>query len=64
MVLFRDYGLHDHAMLRFSKGHKIEENFYVRQDGTRAFYFTPGIFNTLNLTLFYSEIRSNYKHIL
>ncbi|XP_033108272.1 tRNA N(3)-methylcytidine methyltransferase METTL6-like [Anneissia japonica] len=40
VLLFRDYGLYDHAMLRFSKGHKISENFYVRQDGTRAYYFT------------------------
>ena len=51
MILFRDYGLYDHAMLRFSKGHKISENFYVRQDGTRAYYFTTGIYiyNTRNL---------------
>ena len=41
-MLFRDYGLYDHAMLRFSKGHKIFEHFYVRQDGTRAYYFTCG----------------------
>lgn len=40
LVFFRDYGLYDHAMLRFSKGHKISENFYVRQDGTRAYYFS------------------------
>lgn len=43
MVLFRDYGLYDHAMLRFSKGHKISDQFYVRQDGTRAYYFSEGI---------------------
>ncbi|XP_015785510.1 methyltransferase-like protein 6 [Tetranychus urticae] len=40
IVLFRDYGIFDHAMIRFSEGHKISDNFYVRQDGTRAFYFT------------------------
>lgn len=40
LVLFRDYGLYDQAMLRFSPGHKLAEGFYVRQDGTRAFYFS------------------------
>lgn len=39
-LLLRDYGLFDHAMLRFSPGHKLSEHFYVRQDGTRAYYFT------------------------
>lgn len=39
-LLFRDYGLYDYAMLRFQSGHKLSENFYVRQDGTRAYYFS------------------------
>ncbi|RUS84869.1 hypothetical protein EGW08_007338 [Elysia chlorotica] len=39
-ILVRDYGLYDHAMLRFAKGHKLGEHFYVRQDGTRAYYFS------------------------
>ncbi|XP_002738440.1 tRNA N(3)-cytidine methyltransferase METTL6-like [Saccoglossus kowalevskii] len=46
-VLFRDYGLFDHAMLRFAPGHKLGDNFYVRQDGTRAYYFSQEILGQL-----------------
>ena len=48
-MLIRDYGLYDHAMLRFAPGHKLTDNFYVRQDGTRAYYFSQGkIFNSIS----------------
>lgn len=47
VLLFRDYGLYDHAMLRFGRGHKIADNFYVRQDGTRAYYFSEGMYRSV-----------------
>ncbi|KAJ8751455.1 hypothetical protein K2173_016665 [Erythroxylum novogranatense] len=40
-VLFRDYATGDLAQERFTcKDQMISENFYVRGDGTRAFYFS------------------------
>ncbi|XP_006883462.1 PREDICTED: methyltransferase-like protein 6 [Elephantulus edwardii] len=59
-VLFRDYGLYDHAMLRFKNGSKLGENFYVRQDGTRSYFFTNEFLARLFRDSGYEEVLNEY----
>ncbi|XP_030799005.1 methyltransferase-like protein 6 isoform X1 [Camarhynchus parvulus] len=59
-VLFRDYGLYDHAMLRFKSGSKLGENFYVRQDGTRSYFFTEEFLSQLFKAEGYEQVVNEY----
>lgn len=46
LLLFRDYGLYDHAMIRFGPGQKLGESFYFRHDGTYTYFFATGTTDT------------------
>ncbi|KAK7886964.1 hypothetical protein WMY93_026585 [Mugilogobius chulae] len=60
VVLFRDYGIYDHAMLRFKSGNKLGDNFYVRQDGTRSFFFSKEFLAELFESAGFQSITNDY----
>lgn len=62
VILFRDYGLYDMAQLRFKPGNKIAENFYMRQDGTRSYYFSVKMVEEIFVKAGFKIVENNYIH--
>lgn len=61
-VIVRDYGINDYAMISFGRGAKLADRFYVRQDGTRAFYFKTEELTSLFETAGFETERCEYLH--
>jgi len=56
--MIRDYAVNDHSMIRFEPGHKIDEKFYARQDGTRTFFFTIEELDSLFLKKYQTKLET------
>lgn len=62
-LLFRDYGRYDEAQLRFKKNSLLKDNFYVRQDGTCAYYFELEELNAMCVTAGLMPIEERCKYV-
>ncbi|KHJ47067.1 methyltransferase domain protein [Trichuris suis] len=61
-VFIRDYAQGDYAQQRFGDHQKLEENFYVRQDGTRSYFFTKEVLSKAFVNNGFCEASITYLH--
>lgn len=64
VLYFRDYGKYDLAEIRLAKrgDNKLSEDFYVKDNGTRCFYFTTECVSLLFTEAGFTELESRYHH--
>ncbi|GAA36078.2 pre-rRNA-processing protein TSR3 [Clonorchis sinensis] len=63
-LLFRDYGIHDHAQLRFGRGTRLsrERPSYARQDGTLSYFFEKSELEALFGEAGFRTVRCEYVY--
>ncbi|KAL8159609.1 hypothetical protein V2J09_001146 [Rumex salicifolius] len=60
MLFFRDYGLYDMTMLRFQPEKRVGFREYVRNDGTRSYFFSLDAVRDLFLGAGFIELELDY----
>ncbi|KAI7905557.1 S-adenosyl-L-methionine-dependent methyltransferase [Cokeromyces recurvatus] len=64
LVLFRDYGIYDEAQVKFSAASdkRLDNNFYVRQDGTMSYFFSQEDLKTRFESEGFSTVECQYVY--
>lgn len=64
-VIFRDYAIYDHAQVRFHMAEdckKVEENLYLRQDGTYSYFFEKEFLSNTFSAAGFETLESEYVY--
>ncbi|CDW80271.1 actin-binding protein [Stylonychia lemnae] len=66
ILYFRDYGKYDLAQLRLAQrgNQKLKDNFYIRSDKTRAYYFTTDEVKEIFENAGFTQVENQYHYRL